>query len=212
MVHTRALLFLVTTTAMAAMDPARFQVAGYGPQPGDLGAQVEVSGGEVMVPQPLDQDAKTKPGDAIAAKTERVQPFLIDRTAVTNAQFRRFIEDTGFQTEADLAVWSLVQKQFLRPGQKPNKMHPSNVPKHWTILKWSTWNKPSPLWKRNPSSSMITRSDVRIQSGPTRGEITSRTPGVPAFTSSPVPGSMTLSCTPGNARPTLPNLRCPNSP
>ena len=117
--HLVVLLF--AASGKAAMDPARFQVAGYGPQPGDLGAQVEVSGGEVQVPLPLEQDAETKPGDTIAAKTEKVQPFLIDRTAVTNAQFRRFIDDTGFKTEADLAVWSLVQKQFLQPGQLPNR-------------------------------------------------------------------------------------------
>ena len=56
-------VLLFAASGKAAMDPARFQVAGYGPQPGDLGAQVEVSGGEVQVPLPLEHDSELEARD-----------------------------------------------------------------------------------------------------------------------------------------------------
>ncbi len=38
----------------------------------------------------------------------RVAPFLMGATAVTNAQFERFVEATGYQTEAERIGWSFV--------------------------------------------------------------------------------------------------------
>jgi formylglycine-generating enzyme len=38
----------------------------------------------------------------------RLAPFLIDRHTVTNARFARFVEETGYVTEAERFGWSLV--------------------------------------------------------------------------------------------------------
>jgi sulfatase modifying factor 1 len=38
----------------------------------------------------------------------RVNPFSIDETPVTNAQFSRFVEDTGYITDAERFDWSFV--------------------------------------------------------------------------------------------------------
>ena len=39
-------------------------------------------------------------------------------------------------------MWSLVQKQLLPRGKKPNKMHPAGIAKDWTIMKWAAWWRP----------------------------------------------------------------------
>lgn len=38
----------------------------------------------------------------------RVKPFRIGRAAITNAEFRKFIDATGYKTEAELFGWSFV--------------------------------------------------------------------------------------------------------
>lgn len=66
---------------------------------------VEVPGGPALVgtDQPVILADTEGP---LSRKTLR--PFRIGETAVTNAQFRAFIEDTGYQTEAEHHGWSFV--------------------------------------------------------------------------------------------------------
>jgi sulfatase modifying factor 1 len=42
------------------------------------------------------------------ARSVRVQPFMIDACAVTNARFSEFVADTSYQTEAEFFGWSYV--------------------------------------------------------------------------------------------------------
>lgn len=41
-------------------------------------------------------------------KTTRIKPFRIGRTSVTNAQFKQFVDATGYVTEAERFGWSFV--------------------------------------------------------------------------------------------------------
>ncbi|HEX7063691.1 MAG TPA: formylglycine-generating enzyme family protein [Bacillales bacterium] len=43
----------------------------------------------------------------------KVNPFYIDSSAVTNTQFAEFVEETGYQTEAEAYGWSFVFRDFL---------------------------------------------------------------------------------------------------
>ena len=45
-----------------------------------------------------------------------LSPFWIDPYAVNNPQFTRFVEETGYQTEAERFSWSYVFYQFLPEG------------------------------------------------------------------------------------------------
>ena len=47
-----------------------------------------------------DEDARQEDGEG-PVREVGVSPFQIDRTAVTNAAFSAFVEDTGFVTEAE---------------------------------------------------------------------------------------------------------------
>ncbi|MBO1514091.1 formylglycine-generating enzyme family protein [Metabacillus bambusae] len=45
----------------------------------------------------------------------KVDPFLIDRYAVTNAEFKQFVQATGYVTESEKFGWSFVFYSFLPP-------------------------------------------------------------------------------------------------
>ena len=49
----------------------------------------------------------------------RVSSFHIDASAVTNAEFARFVDDSGYVTEAERIGWSLVFVGFLEDGHRP---------------------------------------------------------------------------------------------
>ena len=51
----------------------------------------------------------------------RVNPFWIDKYAVTNRLFARFVADTGYQTEAENFGWSFVSYLFLSADHQPSR-------------------------------------------------------------------------------------------
>ena len=65
----------------------------------------DIPGGPALVGtnHPIIRDDRESP-----ARTKRVKPFRMMETTVTNAMFAEFIEDTGYQTEAERFGWSFV--------------------------------------------------------------------------------------------------------
>src|SRR5699024_9814164 len=72
----------------------------------------------------------------------KVDPFYMDKTAVSNAQFRTFVNDTGYKTEAETFGWSFVFQPFL-PGQVASQELPSpqDTP-WWKAVTGAQWNHP----------------------------------------------------------------------
>lgn len=76
-----------------------------------LARMVELPGGTFRMG---DDSGWSYPADGEApARLVRVSPFAIDATAVTNAEFAAFVEDTGYVTEAERFEWSFVFGAFL---------------------------------------------------------------------------------------------------
>jgi formylglycine-generating enzyme len=48
----------------------------------------------------------------------RLDPFWIDRSALSNAEFAAFVEDTGHVTEAERFGWSFVFAGLLRDDSR----------------------------------------------------------------------------------------------
>jgi len=53
--------------------------------------------------------------DALPIHRVYVDGFWMDKTEVTNAQFARFVKETGYVTEAEHFGWSFVFYGLLRP-------------------------------------------------------------------------------------------------
>lgn len=100
--------------------------------------RVSILGGESLIGTsspilPLD-------GEGPLRKT-RIKPFQMDETAVTNARFRQFVNDTGYITEAETFGNSFVFFQFL-----PDKMRdaPDYGPAPWwRVVDGANWKAPA---------------------------------------------------------------------
>jgi formylglycine-generating enzyme required for sulfatase activity len=81
----------------------------------------------------------------------RVDPFWIDETPVTNAQFREFVTATGYVTFAELAPkaqdYPNAKPEMLRPGSltfnpKKGQIDIRNFYSWWDFTFWANWRRP----------------------------------------------------------------------
>lgn len=116
-------------------------------------------------------NGETRQKNELPAHTVRVDGFFMDEAEVTNAQFRAFVEATGYVTTAEKPVdWEELKKQFppgtpkppderLRPGSlvftPPDKSVPFN-----DMTRWWTWTAGT-CWKHpeGPGSDLTGRDD-----------------------------------------------------
>jgi formylglycine-generating enzyme required for sulfatase activity len=82
------------------------------------------------------------PADGEAPEREvRLKPFLIDACAVTNRRFARFVEETGYATDAEKAGWSFVFAGLL-PDDFPPTRAVARTP-WWRVVEGATWKHPT---------------------------------------------------------------------
>lgn len=82
----------------------------------------------------------------------QVDPFLIDETAVSNAEFTEFIRATGYKTEAEQFGWSFVFNQFVpQKILKQSPPSPEDTP-WWKGVEGALWKHPE-----GPKSSISNR-------------------------------------------------------
>jgi formylglycine-generating enzyme len=81
--------------------------------------------------------------------------FLIDRTAVTNAEFADFIAATGYVTDADRIGWSFVFFAQLHPAASEHVLSLSTgSPQWWLPVRGANWSAPD-----GPGSDILSRHD-----------------------------------------------------
>lgn len=69
--------------------------------------------------------------------------YWIDRTAVTNAQFADFVEDTGYVTEAERHGWSFVfHNQIPRAHRRQTRFDTVTGLSWWARVEKADWRKP----------------------------------------------------------------------
>ncbi|MGE0599215.1 MAG: formylglycine-generating enzyme family protein [Dehalococcoidia bacterium] len=82
-----------------------------------------------------------EPSDGEAPTREvTLSPFRIDSFATTNRQFRDFVEDTGYVTEAEAAGWSFVFAGLL-PAHFPETRGVQAAP-WWRAVEGASWRRP----------------------------------------------------------------------
>jgi formylglycine-generating enzyme required for sulfatase activity len=126
-----------------------------------------IAGGEFIMGS---DDPDSLPNERPAHRV-RLDGYWIDETPVTNAQFRRFVEATGYVTTAERPVdWEELKKQaapgtpkppdeMLRPGSlvftPPN--HPVDLR---DLSQWWTWtNGASWKYPQGPNSTIAGKDD-----------------------------------------------------
>lgn len=84
----------------------------------------------------------------------KVNSFYIDPHTVTNASFARFVEETGYRTEAEQYGWSFVfYKLVSETTAKKVKQKVAQTP-WWLVVEGATWDQPE-----GPDSNIADRMD-----------------------------------------------------
>jgi formylglycine-generating enzyme required for sulfatase activity len=99
-----------------------------------------------------DDDIWVNDGEA-PVREVTVSPFWIDTTTVTNKEFQKFVDDTGYETEAERFGWSFVFHNQL-PKAKRKKYQPETVAglEWWCAVEKACWKRPE-----GPGSSIEKR-------------------------------------------------------
>lgn len=70
-----------------------------------------------------------------------IAPFYIRTTAVTNAEFRTFVRETGYETDAEKYGWSFVFQNFL-PDRLSKRARRSKSAPWWCARSDARWKWP----------------------------------------------------------------------
>ncbi|MFV0492098.1 MAG: formylglycine-generating enzyme family protein [Pseudorhodobacter sp.] len=82
----------------------------------------------------------------------RISPFLMSPHTVSNADFERFVADTGYRTVADVEGWSFVFHLFL--GKDAGRWPAPPGIEWWRAVKGASWSAPE-----GPGSSIAGREN-----------------------------------------------------
>lgn len=99
-----------------------------------------------------DTDANPRDGEG-PVREVTVAPFAIDAWAVTTAAFARFVDETGYRTEAEEFGWSFVFASFLPGAIRARSQRPPQTP-WWCAVDGATWRTPE-----GPGSDLTDRAD-----------------------------------------------------
>lgn len=74
-------------------------------------------------------------------RKQKVEPFYMDSTTVTNEEFMQFVNETDYQTEAEEFGWSFVFYGFIASDIKATVRRVANTP-WWCAVEAATWFQP----------------------------------------------------------------------
>lgn len=101
------------------------------------------------------EDGKGFPQDGEGpVRKVRPDPFWISTRATTNADFADFVEDTGYETDAERFGWSFVFYQFLTPEAERKVKGSADGAPWWCGVEGAYWREPE-----GPGSGIADRQD-----------------------------------------------------
>ena len=114
---------------------------------------VELPGGSFLMG--TDSDVAFEADGEGPVREVTLSPFLIDRHTVTNAKFARFVEQTGYTTEAERFGWSFVFWSQIEPSRfRAVVTDTVAAAPWWCQVPGATWRAPA-----GPGSSVTGRAD-----------------------------------------------------
>ena len=84
----------------------------------------------------------------------KLNPFAIDRYAVTNKQFQEFIKCTNYKTDAEQYKWSFVFHLFISESVKKKVTNSAAGTPWWFVVEGACWKHPE-----GPDTSICARMD-----------------------------------------------------
>jgi len=99
-----------------------------------------LSGGDFLMGT---NDGQGFPGDGEGpVRRVTVEPFFISPHATTNAEFSAFVQDTGYETEAERFGWSFVFYRFLSAKAKKKVRGAVDSAPWWRAVAGAHWRRP----------------------------------------------------------------------
>ena len=123
---------------------------------GSVDGMVKLDGGPFLMGT---EDREGFPADGEGPVREtHVDPFYVDATPVTNAQFAEFVRATGFVTESERFGWSFVFQGHLEPERYKKLVEDTvlAVP-WWCKVPLAKWDRPE-----GPDSSIAARMEMPV--------------------------------------------------
>ncbi|XP_002155473.3 formylglycine-generating enzyme isoform X1 [Hydra vulgaris] len=110
---------------------------------------VEFQGGDFIIgtDKPVFPDDGESP-----AREVSIQPFAIDMYEVSNGEFREFVKETGYKTEAETYGNSFVMEYFLSEEVNKGITEAVQGAPWWLPVKGANWKNPE-----GPGSNLINR-------------------------------------------------------
>ncbi|WP_223635498.1 formylglycine-generating enzyme family protein [Planococcus sp. 4-30] len=100
-----------------------------------------------------DKDGFPADGEGPVHKVS-VKPFYMDKYAVSNQDFRTFVEETGYATEAEEYGWSFVFHLFLTEAAMKKATQKVQQTPWWIVVEGASWKCPE-----GPGTSIDDRLD-----------------------------------------------------
>jgi formylglycine-generating enzyme required for sulfatase activity len=131
---------ILSLSVLSVAPPVSFSYAA------ELPEFVEISGGTFLMGEDRIYQEETK------IHQVTVSSFAISRTEVTNAQFRKFVEETGYVTSVekplDPADYPGVPKDLLQPGsmvfaQPAGAVDMGDIRNWWRYIAGANWQHPT---------------------------------------------------------------------
>ena len=95
-------------------------------------------GGEFLMGT-SDRDQVRRDGEG-PVREVRLEAFYIDRTSVTNARFKSFVDATGYVTEAERFGWSFVFHHFVSEKVAPTVSQTVEAAPWWWRVDGAAWS------------------------------------------------------------------------
>ncbi len=141
---------------------------------------IDTPDGMVWIPGAIIEQGAV-PQDKMAMEHEKpahkvaVDGFFMDITEVTNAQFKKFVDETGYKTVAEREIdWEEMKKQLpegtpkphdsiMQPGSLTFKKAKTSVPNLYDFSQWWQWQIGA-NWKHpdGPKSSLIGKENYPV--------------------------------------------------
>ncbi|XP_071621684.1 inactive C-alpha-formylglycine-generating enzyme 2 isoform X1 [Heliangelus exortis] len=98
-----------------------------------------------------------KRNEEVPVREVTVKPFSVDKYPVTNRDFREFVRDKKYKTEAEVFGWSFVFEDFVSEELKKKVTQKLESAPWWLPIEKAFWRQPS-----GPGSSIKDRLDYPV--------------------------------------------------